>query len=206
MPWGIGAAVVGGIMANKAQKSAAEGAANAQTEASQMGIDEQRRQFNAIQKLLAPYIQAGTGALGAQQDLLGLGGAADQQKAIDALQNSPQFSSLVQQGENSLLQNASATGGLRGGNIQEALAKFRPALLSGLIDQQYSRLGGLSQMGQSSAAMQGTAGMQTGSNISNLYGQIGSAQAGQALASGQANANMWGGLSKLGGMFAGGGF
>lgn len=153
-------------------------ASQAQQQAAQGGIDEQRRQFDAIQKLLQPYSEAGTGALKQQQALLGMGTPGAQQEAIAALQGSPQFQALQQQGENAILQNASATGGLRGGNVQGALAQFRPALLSSLIDQQYSRLGGLTAIGQNAAAGVGNAGMSTGNNIATLLGRQGQAQAG----------------------------
>jgi hypothetical protein len=173
----IGSALGGAIDG----RESVEDASQAQQQAAQGGIDEQRRQFDAIQKLLNPYVEAGTSALGGQQALLGLGAPGSQQQAIAALQGSPQFQALQQQGENAILQNASATGGLRGGNVQGALAQFRPALLSGLIDQQYSRLGGLTSIGQNAAAGVGNAGMSTGANISNLLGRQGQAQAGGIL-------------------------
>jgi hypothetical protein len=192
----VGGSVVSGMMASDAQESAASTAAGAQIATSEAGIVEQRRQFDAVQKLLAPYITAGTGAISAQQNLIGLGGATEQQKAIDALQQSPQFQMLQQQGENALLQNASATGGLRGGNLQAALAQFRPQLLSQLIESQYGKLGALSGLGQASAAGQAAAAQQTGSDIATLLGQQGAAQAGSALASGQAQANAWGNVGQ----------
>lgn len=130
------------------------------------------------------------GSLSAQQDLLGLNGNDAQAAAIDALQNSPQFSSMAKQGENSILQNASATGGLRGGNTQDALSKFRPQLLNSLIDQQYNRLAGLTQVGQASAAGQATAAQNTGTNVSNLLADQGAATAGRYLAQGQAVQNV----------------
>ena len=192
---------------------AANTAAGAQDRATTAGIAQQNKQFEAIQKLLAPYSQAGTGvdgkggSLQAQQNLLGLGGNAAQQKAISGIQNSAQFGALAQQGENAILQNASATGGLRGGNTQGALAQFRPALLSGLIDQQYQRLGGLTSIGQNAAAGVGNVGMSTGDQITGLLQQQGAAQAGNALAQGQAQANMYGGIGGSIGTFAGmGGF
>lgn len=184
-----GATLVGGAYAANQQKKAAKSAAEAQTQSADMGIAEQQRQFDAVQKLLAPYVNAGTGAVTNQQNLIGLGGNDAQQQAIEQLKQSAQFGQLAQQGENSILQNASATGGLRGGNVQAALAQFRPQLLNQLIQQQFSNLGGIAQLGQASAAGQASAGLQTGSNIANLYGQQGAAQAGQALAQGQANAN-----------------
>lgn len=173
----IGSALGGAIEGRGAAKDASQ----AQQQAAQGGIDEQRRQLDAIQKLLQPYTEAGTGALTQQQALLGMGTPGAQQQAIAALQGSPQFQALQQQGENAILQNASATGGLRGGNVQAALAQFRPALLSGLIDRQYSRLGGLTALGQNAAAGVGNTGMQTGANVANLLGQQGAARAGGIL-------------------------
>jgi hypothetical protein len=203
----VGSAVVGGVASSAASKSASKKAANAQTQSAEAGIAEQQRQFDAIQELLKPYSEAGAGALGAQQNLLGLNGNTAQASAIQALQQSPQFTSLLQQGENSILQNASATGGLRGGNTQAALAQFSPALLAQTINDQYSRLGGITSLGQNAAAMQGNAGMQTGNNISNLLGQIGASQAGNALAQGQATAGMWNSMAGGVGTYAGmGGF
>lgn len=200
MTWGFvavaGATVVGGLISSNAQSKAASGAANAQSAAAQQGIDEQHSQFLAVQKLLNPYVQAGTGAMGGQQDLLGLNGPEAQQKAIQGIQDGPQFAAMTQQGENSILQNASATGGLRGGNVQGALAQFRPQVLSQLIDSQFSKLGSLSSLGQASAAGQAALGQQNANQVSGLLGQMGSAQAGNALAQGQANQTMWNGMSQ----------
>jgi hypothetical protein len=198
-----GASLVGSYVSSKNQKKAASTAADAQTQAAELGIEEQRRQFDQIQQLLAPFVSAGKGALTGQQDLLGLNGNAPQQAAIGALEQSPQFQALTQQGEEAILANASATGGLRGGNVQGALAQFRPQLLAQLIDQQYSRLGGLTQMGQASAAGVGSAGMQTGNNVTQLLGQQGAAQAGAALAAGRANGQLVNGISNAFGTFVG---
>ena len=226
MTWGLvavaGATVVGGIMSSRSASKAAKSAAGAQSDAAgaQAGaqiavadaqIAESQRQFDSIQELLKPYTQAGTGALTGQQNLLGLNGAAAQQQAISALEGSPAMQALTQQGENAILQNASATGGLRGGNVQGALAQFRPQLLNQLIQQQYSNLGGLVSVGQNAAAGVGNAGQNSSNQIINALGQQGAAQAGAlgqqgaaqagaALATGQANANMWGGITNTASM------
>jgi hypothetical protein len=123
-----------------------------------------------------------------------LAGATAQQKAIQGIAQGPQMQALVQQGENAILQNASATGGLRGGNTQAALAQFRPQMLSQLLQQQFQNLGGISGLGQASAAGQAAAAQQTGQSISGLLGQQGAAQAGNALAQGQAQANLYSGI------------
>jgi len=200
----VAGSVAAGYMSSKAQKKAANTAANAQIDASEKSVEEQRRQFDAVQKLLKPYADAGLSGLTGQQDLLGINGTAAQQAAINNINNSSEMQTYLQQGENAILQNASATGGLRGGNTQAALAQFRPQLLNQLINQRYQNYAGLTSLGQNAAAGTGNAGMQTASNISNLYQQTGAAQAGAALAQGQASANMWSGVTgaigQIGGM------
>ena len=198
----IGGAIGGALGGALEGKESVSQASGVQQQAAQGGIDEQRRQFDAVQKLLQPYTEAGAGALAQQQALLGMGSPEAQQQAINALQSGPQFQALQQQGENAILQNASATGGLRGGNVQGALAQFRPALLSSLINQQYERLGGLSALGQNAAAGTGNAGMSTGTNIATLLGRQGQAQAGGIL--GQQSA-LTGGINQAVGTIQGAG-
>ena len=300
-----GASIYG---ANKAAGASKE-AARLQARSQQQGIDEQRRQFDAIQQLLSPYVQAGQPgltqpyiaagpeALQGMQALLGIGGESERQRALFELKQSPEFANiadvtqnninnylrerdvqleafkksreykkvpvakgesrlvaqanlitefnketeaakrnfeaqanaqreallrpiledksyaqigadrqrqaiqkieqgplfqeLLKKGEEGILQNASATGGLRGGNTQGALAQFRPGLLNQLIEAQYGKLAGLTTLGstsaqnllgigQASAAGTAAAGQQSAQNIGNLL-----AGQGQALAAGQ---------------------
>jgi hypothetical protein len=187
------------------QADAASEAAGIQAGAAGAGIDEQRRQFDALQALLKPYTEAGLPALQQQQALLGLQGPEAEQAAIERIRGGETFQALEQQGEEALLQRASATGGLRGGNIQGALAQFSPQLLSSLIEQQYGRLGGLTTLGQRSAAGVGAAGMETGSNVSNLLAQQGAAQAGGELGQAKAFGQILNIPSQIAGMRAGGG-
>lgn len=176
--------VLGGITGASQSAKAAEQAGQTQAAASQAGIDEQRRQFDSLVQLMSPYVQAGTGAMQQQQALIGLQGPEAQQQAISGFEQSPLFQSMQQQGESAILQNASATGGLRGGNVQAALGQFRPQLLNQLIEQQYGRLGGLAAMGQASAAGQGAQGLASASNIGNLLGNQAQAIAGGQMARG----------------------
>ena len=191
----VGSAVVGGVVQNNASKRAA----SAQTAAADAGIAEQQRQFDAARELLLPYVEAGEVGLEQQMALGGMSGPEAQAEAIRQIEQGPEFETLTRQGEEAILQQASATGGLRGGNVQGALAQFRPQVLSSLINQQYGRLGGFTSLGQNAAAGVGNAGMQTGTNIANLYGQQGAAQAGAALAQGQAIGNIFGSVGQLAG-------
>jgi hypothetical protein len=206
----IGTVAVGGTAAYL-QSQAAGKAASTQAGVAREGMAAQERQLEEINALMKPYVDAGYGALtglepyaaaGApalqrQQALAGTLGAQAQQDAIELINSSPIFRAQITEGENALLQNASATGGLRGGNVQAALARFRPAMLNAEIERQYGRLGGLTQLGaqtelnvaqlgQAGAARQAAAGLQTAANIGNLGGQMGAAQAGGIL--GQAGA------------------
>jgi hypothetical protein len=194
-----GATVIGGGLL---QASAAERAADAQIDAARAGIAEQRSARDEVSRLLEPYRQAGlpavqglqpfaeagAPALQRQQALVGLQGPQAQRDAISQIERSPLFQAQVRSGEEALLQNASATGGLRGGNTAAALARFRPAMLNAEIERQYGRLGGftalgvgtqqnLAQLGQASAAGTGAATMQAGQNIANLQGNVGAASA-----------------------------
>lgn len=213
---GVGSAVIKGNAAARASRAQVQGA--------EAGIAEQRRQFEAAQAVLAPYVDAGEEALTGlkpyvdvgpeallqQRVLAGLEGPDKQREAINALAANPEFQALSRQGEEAILQNASATGGLRGGNIQGALAQYRPQMLQDYIGQQYSRLGGLTalgqttsqniaQLGQASATGQATAGLRTGADIAGLYGDIGAARAGKFLSQG----DMWGSILGSASKFAG---
>lgn len=190
---GIGAG--GSLAAANAQKKAAANASAAQTKSSDAAIEEQRRQFDAIQELMAPFISTGTDATGMMAALAGVGGAGAQAEQLALIENSPQLATAINFGENALLQNASATGGLRGGNTQAALAELRPALFSQAIDQRYSQLGGLASMGQASASGQASLGQATGNNISGLLTQQGQALAGNAMARGAATQQAIGGIT-----------
>lgn len=176
--------IFGGITGAKQAGQAAERAGATQAASAQAGIDEQRRQFDKLIELMSPYVAAGTPALQAQQAFLGLQGPDAERAAIERIRSGETFQALAGQGEEALLQRASATGGLRGGNIQGALAQFRPQLLSSLIEQQYGRLGEMTALGQRSAAGVAESGMETGSNIANLLSNQGQAIAGGQIARG----------------------
>jgi hypothetical protein len=207
MSFGLSGAALAGIavggatlISGMAQADAAGDAAAAQTQASEAGIAEQRRQFDVVQKLLEPYVTGGTKAFEQQQALVGVQG---QRAALAALEQGPAFQALTQQGENAILQQASATGGLRGGNVQAALAQFRPQLLSQLIEQQYGQLGGLAKYGQASAAGTGAAAQETGTNVANLLAAQGAATAGGQLAAGKAFGSIPAAISGGLGIFSG---
>jgi len=188
----IGIAAAGAtLLSANAQANAASDAADAQVATSNADIAQRQQQFQSIQKMLQPYVDAGTSAIGKQGDLIGMGGSGAQQSAIQALQQSPYFQAMLKQGENSMMANASATGGLRGGNLQSALAQFSPSLLAQTIQQQYQNLGGIASLGQNAAAMTGNSGLATANGVGEAIKQQGASLAGAAMAGGRAQASMW---------------
>lgn len=209
MTWGMvavaGATLVGGIYASNQSSKAAKNASGAQMAANQSAIGEQQRQFDTVRGLLAPYVTAGNGAVTAQQNLLGLNGNDAQQAAYSSIQGSPAYTAALAAGNRNILSNASATGGVRGGNTQAALGQYAPQLLAQIIQQQYGNLGGMSSLGENAAAGTGNAALSTGNNVSQLLVGQGSAAAGNALAQGQANVGYANSLSGAIGQFAGSG-
>ena len=189
--------VVGGITGANQQASAAQNAAATQASAAQAGINEDQRQFNIVQGLLSPFSTAGTQALTSFGNLSGTNGAQAQQGAISQLQQSPLYNSTMQAGQNAILQNASATGGLRGGNTQLALGQLGAQTLSGLVQNQLGNFNSLIGTGESAAAGTGTAAQNTGNAVSGLLQQQGAATAGGQIAAGNTTASSINSLASL---------
>lgn len=185
--------LISGYMANKA----ATKAANAQASAAQAGIDEQRRAAEENRSLLVPYTQLGVDAVKQMRALSGLSSPAEQQAALEAIANGAEFTGLNKAGQDAILANASATGGLRGGNVQRSLADYSSDLLNNLINKRLGLLGGYATSGQNAAAGVGAAGMNAGVNIANLLAQQGAANAGGIISRGNTNINMLSGLGRL---------
>jgi hypothetical protein len=226
---GLGLLMAGSQAASSyIQSRAARQASEAQQAMSREAIDEQRRQFDRVQELmrpyvgagyvaldrLTPYITAGERAFEQQAALAGLSGPDAQRAALEGISTSPGFQETVRQGEEAMLARASATGGLRGGNIQSALAQFRPQMLQQAIEQTYGRLGGMAGTGlgltqnlisggQAAAGGVGNAGGAMASNVGNLLAQQGAAQAGGILGQAAPWAQLAGMPAQIGGYVLG---
>lgn len=169
--------IVGGILGAGASKKAAK----AQTEAFGQAIDEERRQYDTTRSDLLPWLTAGQSALSGLLDIVGLNGTDKQQAAINGIQSGPLFQSEYRQGTEAILQNAAATGGLRGGNTQHSLANFGSDLLAQEIERQYAKLGGISGAGAQTGSTLGGLGANSANAIAGLFGNIGQAKAGGIL-------------------------
>lgn len=217
--WGpaisVGASLIGGLFGSNKEKNAQKAAAAQQQESIRLAIEDKKRQYGESSQqfkefremaegALQPYQQAGTDALEQQRDLAGLNGPERQKAAQAAISGGGAFNAIAGQGEDAILQNASATGGLRGGNTQGALAQFRPQLLQQFMEQQYNRLGGLAGQGFSATQQRVNLPWQAPQlDLSELYLGGGRSAAGATLAGGASDVNKYGGIAGAVGQLAG---
>lgn len=195
--------LLGSITGSNKQAKAAQQAANTQAGVAQQAIALQRETQAGNVQRQQPFVDAGSAAIAQQMALTGLNGTAAQQGAINGLLTGPEFTTALSQGEEAILQNASATGGLRGGNINNSLSRFRADLLASTIANQYGRLGGLSSLGQNAAAGVGNQGLASTNAISELLQQQGAALAGGQIAMGNKTINGFNSGLKLASSVAG---
>jgi hypothetical protein len=145
--------------------------------------------------LAHPYHAAGTAE-----------SASDAQaRSIGTLKASPLYTSQYDTGVDTVLQNASATGGLRGGNTTNSLAQFGSTLLAQVIQNQLANLSGVSGLGENAAGGLGNIGQSNANAQSNLYGQLGQANGLAAAAPYAALQSIIKGVGSSAGNFFGGG-
>lgn len=188
MSWGLtavaGATIIGGAMSS----NAAGKAADAQSAASQAGIESQERMFDKQLELMSPYRDAGYGAI---EGLQGLLRPESRDALVSDYYGSQEFRTMQDASNRNIAGMASATGGLRGGNAKVDLAQVAPQLGLDYLNNLQNQYTGLANMGMG-AASQGAQGAQNlGFQTSQLLGQQGQAQAQNQLA----QANIWGGVA-----------
>jgi hypothetical protein len=183
MPWGaVAAAVVGAVASSESSKKSAkatEEAARVQAAATEKAAAGERSQFEQSQAQAEPFRQAGLGALEQQQALLGLSGSSAQQQAFDQFQQSPGQAFLQQRGQQALLRNSAAVGGLGGGQVRSELQQQGIGFAQQDLQNQLARLGSIAGQGQ---AITGNVA-NLGANTAGQIGQFG-IQGAQAQASG----------------------
>jgi hypothetical protein len=150
---------------SKGSKNAKKAAA-AQVDALNKAIAEQRRQYDLTRTDYKPYMDAGYQGIAGYSALAGGGTAEEQAAAIARLEGMPGFQESIKYGENAIMQNASATGGLRGGNTNTALFQFRPMMLQNAIQQQLGNYGNMINTGLGGQGVVTNMGGQTSSAIS----------------------------------------
>lgn len=181
----IGAAVVGGVMADKG----ADAAADASVQGANIQADYQRealaylKETEEIPQLFREEALKGiAGAYNIE------GGAGSQRDLIDRALASPLYGSIMggqEAGEDAILRNAAATGGFRSGNVQHNMYDYNVQLQNRALlesyNQQMQGLQGLARLPSNANQI-----AQQTSEIGTTYGQ-GIIAAGQAQQQGYQN-------------------
>jgi hypothetical protein len=212
---GIGAGA--SLSAAGTQASAAEQAQALQAQEAQNALNFQGQEFGTQQQNIAPFLQAGQGAVKSLSSLIPQLTAAEQAYPVFQAPTAaeaaatPGYQFTLGQGTQALQNSAAARGGLLSGNTGEALQQYGQGLASttygdvynralqqyqqaygqfqNLQANQYNRLASLAGVGQVAAGQAGTAGQAAASNVGNISLTTG-AQQGQSLQNaGAANAS-----------------
>jgi hypothetical protein len=174
MPWAVAATVVVGAYSANQQKKAGEKGADAQSDASAANIAEQRRQFDIAQENQRPFLEAGVGALGRQEQYL----SGD----TSGFQNSADYKFAVDQGFKGLDRGAAARGALYSGGADADRIALGQGLATQYANNYWDKLA--RQAGQGQASAQNLGGL--GANVANQIGANNN-NAAQARASQYAN-------------------
>ena len=196
-----------GIEAGSAK--AARQAGEAQQQAANQGIAEQRRQFDITQQQSEPLRQAELDALQQREPLRqeataqmaalsGLGGVDAQRAAFQGLQTSPDQQFLQQRQEQALLRNQAAIGGLGCGNVRTALQQQAVGFGQQDLQNQLARLSGFTgAQGSGTTRSLGAGRANLASNVGNLLNTAGQAQASGILGAQQAQDQFGGQIGSI---------
>lgn len=186
MPWGAAIAAVAAIGGSMIQGNAAENAANAQQDAADAAIAEQRRQFDALQANQQPYMQFGQSQLGALAKLMG--------GDYSGFDNSPDYKFALEQGFKDLNRFGAAHGSYYSGGMDEDRLKLGQGLATQNLNNYRGALQWGANLGQNAAAGVGQAGMQSAGQIGQYLTNNGNNQAQSYLNQGNNTAGAVGAL------------
>jgi len=181
---GVAGAIAGAAVVGAAGSMiAGSEAASATRDASNAAIAQQQAALQQQAQLSAPYRQLGQNAMGAYQNLLGIGanGQVNPQLAEQTLQNMPGHQFQQQQGQQQTLAAAGAMGMGLSGNTLQALSKYNQGLADSTYQQELQNLLAPVQLGQAAAAGQAANVGQAASNIGNIAMNQGQNQANIAI-------------------------
>ncbi|HXJ72895.1 MAG TPA: hypothetical protein VNM37_08575 [Candidatus Dormibacteraeota bacterium] len=144
--------------------------------AKQAAADAQKR-FEQQRQDLAPFRDAATAPLQAQQDLLGLNGQPAADAAMANYQTSPGYQWQMSEGLRGVDAGAAARGMLRSGATIKGEEQFAQGLANSDFGTYYNRLMGLSTLGENAAAggastanTAGAAAQSAGNTQASIYG------------------------------------
>ena len=202
----IGGGAVLGLVGSAMSSNAADNAAQTQAQAASQASQLQYQEFQQQQANQAPWIAAGTQALGQMQTMSANAPTFTAQDFANNMDPAYQFD--LQQGQQAIERSAAAQGGLQSGSTLKSLSDYAQGQASNEYQNAYSRfmnnqnmqfnrLASIAGTGQTATGQMGQAGQSMASQVgSNMMGAA-NAQG----AAGIASANAWSsGLSNAGNM------
>jgi hypothetical protein len=183
---GAAGSVVGGAM----EASAAEKAAETQSQAAQNALQLQREMFEYQKGLLEPYRTAGTKALERLSGAMGLGGPGSQQQMLEM---DPGYGFRLGEGLKALERMQASRGNFLSGGALKAGQRFAQDTASQEYGNAYNRLANIAGLGQTVGGQLGNAAAGFGTSAGNIMGQEANALAAGRAARGSAYSNAIGG-------------
>lgn len=173
--------LLGGYLGSNAAKDAAQ----MQLDATKLGIDEVRRQYDQTREDQMPWLEAGRGALGQLQERIP---ELTGRFTPDDLTNDPGYQFQLKQGLDAITAAGRAGGSLDSGATLKALMEYGQGHAGQFYSDAFNRhqaentsiynmLAGLSGTGQTTAQQLGSQGAGASQSIASLLGQAGNAQA-----------------------------
>ncbi len=161
-----------------------------------LGIEESGALAQQAAGLFDPFTGGGGQAFQQQLALSGALGGPAQETAFQQFRDSPGQQFLREQGEQSLLRNAAAVGGLGGGRVRQELQRQGIGFAEQAFQNAFDRLGSLSQTGLAATGQQAGVFGDQASRVASLRGQ-------GAGITGNLQGTLAGALASLGGQGAG---
>lgn len=179
-------------------------AANAQVQANQASIDEMKRQFGITQQNIAPFLQAGQGAIPGVESGATVGGMDEM---LAQIFNSDIFGSLVDERQRGVQGQLAAGGLTRSGTAMQEAARVPTDIGLMLEEMLNGRQTNLMNTGLNAAVGLGNIGQTNSSGIAGLLSQSGNAVSSGIITDAQARAqggqNMLNTAATIGSMFMG---
>ena len=172
------------LTGTRAGRSADE-AARRQERQFKLALNELRRQFNVGQENIAPFLEAGAGALPFLEQGSTVQGFSD---LIADIMGTDVFQELREERAGDVTDMLAAGGLTRSGTAIEEAARIAPDLATTIAGIIGGNAGGLAGMGQASAVGAAGLGNQFGRDVAGIRSDIGGAQASGILGKQQASA------------------
>lgn len=185
-------------------------AINAQQQATDRGIDEQRRQYDQTRADNEPWRTTGVKYLGQLDQAMP---ELNRTFSMSDFQADPGYQFRMSEGMKALERSAAARGRLNSGATMKALTRYGQDFASNEYQNAYNRftndqtnrfnrLSSLSGLGQVANQNNQQAGMNASNNISNLYTDMGNAAASGMIAGDNRRANLFNQYLQAGGSLA----